>query len=664
MKHSKLHLIRLKKMPRLSLIMISGWVLMTWGFDLQADNLKTSKPKSNFQSDRGADLESLEELESSGPSANRNIQADEMAFDEEGDLTINAVSQNETNKSKVSKTKESAQETKVESTIKAFDPNKDKAIGQKNEIVNLEFKMEGDVSRLQITSRARLKYREVKNTKTQQLVYLFENTTVPERLERAYDTSEFVSPVALFTLLQVPKTKTPSAKLIVQLREDKTPTITNTERGMFIDFAAPNETGDTRVALGDEGQKQSVEETNFSGTGSFSGKPIERLEIKNTDIQDVIRLIGRSSGYNIVIGDDVTGKIGALSLENIPWDQAFALVLQAKKLGYVRQGNVLRVATLASLKSEKEEIAAAEASRIKAEPLRTVLIPISYAKASDLAPRAKPLMSDRGTAEVDERSNSIIIRDVDKVIGKLQKLFAMLDTQPPIVAVSAKVVEMKSSVSRSFGINLLKLSATSGVNIDANFSPAGATAIGPSVINISAPDFAKLDAQIGLAEVDGLTKVLANPSVSVSQNQKATMSQTIANFVQSTTITNGIQTTTLQEIDSVLSLDVTPIVAGDGSISMAVNVKNEVPQGSGSTFSVDKRNVQTQVLLENGDTAVIGGAFKSVNDNQLNGVPGLMKLPLVGMLFSGKTFSETKNEVLIFLTAKILNTEESFKRTF
>jgi type IV pilus assembly protein PilQ len=627
------------KYTRLFLISIGGLLLLSWGGDLQADNSKSNKPISNSLTERGADLDSLLEALESGV---------EGSFEDQVEINGNTSSLNEAKKT-ISKPKEATPEIKSEGPSRVAGAFKDQGVGQPNEIVNLEFKMEGDVSRLLVTSRGRLKYQETKNSKTKQLVYVFQNTTVPERLERAYDTSEFVSPVALFTLLQVPKNKTPAAKLIIQLREDKAASISNTERGMFIDFPAPDESGDTRLALGDAGQKQSVEETNFSGAGSFSGKPIERLEIKNTDIQDVIRLIGRSSGYNIVIGDDVSGKVGALSLENIPWDQAFALVLQSKKLGYVRQGNVLRVATLAGLKSEKEELAAAEASRIKAEPLRTVLIPVSYAKAADLAPRAKPLMTDRGTAEVDERSNSIIVRDVDKSIGKLQKLFAMLDTQPPIVSVSAKIVEMKSSLTRNLGMNILNLSSTSGVNIGAEFKPVGDSPFATNVINIKASDFAGLNAQLGLSETDGLTKVLATPSVSVSQNQKATMSQSIANFIPVTIVANGVATTQYQQIDSVLSLDVTPIVAGDGSISMSINVRNEVPQGAGATFTVDKRNVQTQVLLENGDTAVIGGAFRSVNDNQINGVPGLMKLPLIGMLFSGKTFTETKNEVLIFL---------------
>ena len=532
----------------------------------------------------------------------------------------------------------------------------------KAEITNLEFKMEGDISRVSITSKSKLRYREIKNIPMKQLVYLFENTFVPERLERAYDTSEFVSPVALFTLLQVPKSKVPMAKLIIQLREDKVPVITNTERGMFIDFPAPDDSGESQGALGDENKEVLALESDYSVNQSFSGKPIERLEIKNTDIQDVIRLIGRSSGYNIVIGEDVTGKIGSVSLENIPWDQAFALVLQSRKLGYIRQGNVLRVGTLASLKAEKDEIAAVEISKIKAESIRTVLIPISYAKASELAPKGKALMTERGTIEVDDRSNSVIVRDVDRVIGKLQKLFAMLDTQPPIVAVSAKIVEMKSSLTRNIGFNFLRLGNSTGVDgVFASVEPGGV--IGPSFINIKAPDFIKLDAQIGLSELDGEVKVLANPSVSVSQNQKAEMKQTLS----TTLITPGGGLGTgpgFLTVDANLSLEVTPIVSGDGSISMTVNVKNDVVIPLTVNFAVDKRSVQTQVLLENGDTAVIGGAFQSTVNNSHDGIPGLMRLPLIGMFFSTRGLQETKNEILIFLTAKILNTEESFKRTF
>ncbi len=692
MTHSKSTKIKKMKISVVAILVLCLGVLVFSNQTVWAANKNNNKASAQVESSRDLDLESLQELEQSlesekevakpQDSLSSKENSSESEFPEldssefeikkpiEKSLVAEAVL---SEKSPQDRAEVNTVDSK-ESKIKEISPSMNSSVKSgfdsgskiKNEIINLEFKMEGDVSRVFISSRAKLRYKEFKNRSMKQVVYVFENTSVPERLERAYDTSEFASPIALFTLLQVPQSKVPTAKLIIQLREDKIPSITNTETGMYVDFPSPDSLGESRVSLGDDRRKLIPEESNYSSNQEFFGKPIERLEIKNTDIQDVIRLIGRSSGYNIVIGEDVTGKVGSISLENIPWDQAFAIVLQSKKLGYVRQGNVLRVATLAALKAEKEEFIGVEQSKIKAEALRTVLIPVSYAKAQELAPKGKTLLSERGSLEVDERSNSIIVRDIDKVVGKLQKLYAILDTQPPIVSVSAKVVEMKSDFSRAFGMNALRLAQnTTGLNILDNnfdFTPNNTT------ISIKSSDFAKLEAKIGLAELEGETRVLANPSVSVNQNQKATFTQTLSAFyeVQQQAVAGQVPQKTLQGIDTTLSLEATPIVSGDGSISMTVNIKNEVPQkaGGGASVSIDKRSIQTQVLLENGDTAVIGGAFSSTASTSHNGVPGLMRLPLIGMLFSSKEIKETKNEILIFLTAKILNAEESFKRNF
>lgn len=682
------------------LVVVSVLLVFSKTKKIWASENKAGSAVTNSNSNRDEDLEALNELEvviendankkeiQSKKDSNPKLEPKERSINTQNEFE--ELIEKESNETEVQTTKnlkpknekidrsitademllEAAPEETIKTTPppepkKVVAPNIEPSFIPKNEIVNLEFKMEGELSRIIVTSKNRPKYQDYRNSQTKQAVFVFENTTVPERLERAYDTSEFVSPVALFTLLQLPQKGNSVAKLIVQLREDKIPKITTSERGMIIDFPAPADKGDVRVALGDERKELLPEESSYSNSQSFYGKPIERLEIKNTDIQDAIRLIGRSSGYNIVIGEDVSGKIGVLSLENIPWDQAFALVLQSKKLGYVRQGNVLRVATLAALKSEREEIAAVEASKVKAESLRTVLIPISYAKAADLAPRGKTMLSERGTIDVDERSNSVIVRDIERAVGKIQKLYAMLDTQPPVVSVSAKVVEVKSTFTRALGFNSLSLnSSTSGINADLNFGASQGSSIGPNTVTIRANDFAKLNAQLGLSETDGQINVLANPSVSVEQNRTGKMSQTLSSYLVQNTLTNGVVVSSYQAVDAVLSLDVTPIVAGDGTISMTVNVKNEVPDLTKTPPAVDRREVKTQVLLENGDTAVLGGAFTSNISNGASGVPGLMKLPLIGLLFSQKTESQTKNEILVFLTAKILNAEESFKRTF
>jgi type II secretory pathway component HofQ len=240
-------------------------------------------------------------------------------------------------------------------------------------------------------------------------------------------------------LLQVPGATPVQSKLIVQLREDKDPRVIDTGRGLTIEFPPPTTQFAKKASpVSATGDTTSYTDTRGLTEGEgYTGRSIRRLEIKNSDIQDVLRLIAQYSGYNIVVGDDVVGKVGTLSLENIPWDQAFALILQSKKLGYVKEGNVLRVGTLQSLKSEKEEELATEQAKIKVEPLRTLLIPISYAKATELAPQAKSFLSDRGTVGIDSRTNTIIVKDVDKVVNRVQKLFAALDTQPPRVSISA-----------------------------------------------------------------------------------------------------------------------------------------------------------------------------------------------------------------------------------
>jgi len=531
---------------------------------------------------------------------------------------------------------------------------------QKNGISNLEFKMNGASSRIVVSFQGTPSYREERNPNLKQLVYYFPNAETPQRLQRAYDTTEFPSPVSLFTLLQLPGSK--ESKLIVQLREDKTPSIQRTVNGLFIDFPASDNKVQPKVVVGED-EGLATEENIYASGKTYAGKRLERLEIKNSDIQDVLRLIAKSSGYNIVVGDDVVGKVGTLSLENIPWDQAFTLVLQSKRLGYVRQGNVLRVGTLASLKGEKEEALANENSRLKVEPLRTILLPISYAKASDIAPRAKSFLSERGTVETDVRSNTIIIKDVDQIVQRVQKLILALDTQPPRVSISAKIVEMQSDFKRNIGFSNLSFNQNfAGINM-AVASPL--TAGGSTVTTISAPNFANLNTQFNLGESDAKVKVLANPSLSVVANQEASVNQSFSFFIPVTTFSStGVPSLTYQQITTNLNLDVTPIVAGDGSIIMTVAVKYDIPNNVGAQSTIDSRSVNTQVLVENGDTAVIGGVFSNTVTNNRYGVPILSHIPILGFFFSSTDFEDKRNEIYIFLTAKVLNPEEAFKRAF
>lgn len=530
-----------------------------------------------------------------------------------------------------------------------------------NEITNLEFKMEGGNSRILISSRQKLAYKENRSPGMRQLVYLFENTRTSQRLERAYDTTEFVSPVALFTLLQIPKTQPPVTKLIVQLREEKFPSVSNSERGLVLDFPAPDLKQEPKLLTTDD-EKGLHEENIYSGNLTYSGKNIKRLEIKNSDVQDVLRLIAKSSGYNVVIGDDVTGKVGTLSLENIPWDQAFTLVLQMKKLGYIRQGNVLRVGTLSSLKSEKEEALATESSKIRVEPLRTLIVPISYAKAVDMAARAKNFLSERGSVEPDTRSNSVILKDIEKNVIRIQKLFSVLDSQPPKVSIAAKFVEVSETFSRDIGFQSHRFNMNfGGISLDPVLSyPKN----GSSLVTVRAPNFAGLESLLSLGQTDSKVKVLANPTLTISSNQKGTVTQGTTFSFQSVENIQGILTNVFRQVTANLILEVTPIVSGDGSISMDIRLQNEIPKKNEKGIDVDLRKVETSVLVENGDTVVIGGVYKDSDTSIRSGDPFLMSIPILGYLFSNSSRTTERIELLVFITPKVLNVDEAFKRSF
>lgn len=530
-------------------------------------------------------------------------------------------------------------------------------------VTNLEFKINKDRSDIILSSTRKPTFTPSQSTSTNQFVYILDNAETGEKLQRAYDTSEFRSPVAMFTLFQVPGAVPPVSKLIVQMREAAKPEIVVSDRGMTLSFPPPSD-GSKEVVIGGKKKEILSGQSIYGPNQSFSGELIERLEIKNSDVQDVLRLIARTSGFNIVIGDDVNGNVGTMSLENIPWDQAFTLVLQSKKLGYIREGNVIRVGTTNALKAEKDEAFRIEESSRRVEPLKTLLIPVSYAKASGLAPRANGLLSERGKIETDERTNTIIIKDIESAVIKVQKLISALDTPPPRVQVTTRIMEVKNSFQRRLGFSGNAFAARlGGISFDQTAS-LGTNDV--SVTNIAARNFGDLQLRFTMGELNNEARTLANPSVVVVANQTATVTQKSTIFLPTAAATALGTVSPLPQLTQVpvtLNLSVTPIVAGDGSIFMTVAVNNDITSTAGGNFAVDNRSINTQVLVENGGTAVIGGVFQNTYNADKQGIPFLMDIPILGFFFSNRNMTESKNQVLIFLSARILNAEESFKRS-
>ena len=434
---------------------------------------------------------------------------------------------------------------------------------------------------------------------------------------------------------------------------------------------------------------------------NFQGRRID-LDLKDADVHNVLRLLADVGQVNIVTADNVTGTV-TIRMRNVPWDQALDVVLQSKGLGMVRQGNMIRVAPLADLEKERELQLARRAQEVKLAPLETRLIPISYAQAEDVQERVRPLLSERGSLAVDERTNVIIARDIAGNLNAIEELIRSLDTQTPQVLVEARIVEATSRYLHDVGIqwggdgtfsaatgNPTGLAFPNSVGVvggasdgntpTAGLSPFSNTVANPNfAVNLPATvgtgqggaiglSFGSIDNTINLAlrlsaaEASGLLRILSSPRVLTLDNHEARISQgTLIPFSQVSA--QGVQTT-FQEAK--LQLLVQPHVTADGSVAMHVKINRDEPDFNQTSARGDptilKREAETDLLVMDGHTAVIGGIYTRNTGRNLDQVPFFGDIPLIGLLFQRRRSSDSRSELVIFLTPRIVNRAEALGR--
>jgi type IV pilus assembly protein PilQ len=423
---------------------------------------------------------------------------------------------------------------------------------------------------------------------------------------------------------------------------------------------------------------------------TYVGKKIT-IQVQNADLTDVLRLIGEASGFNLLIGGDVTGKI-TLSLVDVPWDQALDIVLDSNKLGAERSGNILRVATLSSLTSEKEAQLRAKQAMVAIAPRMTRIFPISYAKPKDLLPILQQFGSqgaqDKKAASenfvVDERTNSILVHDVGENIERIAKLIELLDTQTPQVLIEAKVIEASESFSKNiqgalgFGNNQQgrqSFFSFNGANpVDPLFGDPGVFEDGNAVSPLSSNGFGggispsfnllqglRMNALLSLSEEERKIKVVSSPRTVVLNKETATIVQGQPVLVPSAVLTQTGAITPVANVQNAnLSLKVTPTVTNDGNIVLELSVTSDVPQTVGGGQSgIGNRQIDTKVVAESGSTLVIGGIYTTRTSRTEGGIPFLRKLPIVGALFGSETDNTDRAELFIFITPRTLNEKDS-----
>jgi type IV pilus assembly protein PilQ len=424
--------------------------------------------------------------------------------------------------------------------------------------------------------------------------------------------------------------------------------------------------------------------------GKYTGEPIS-VNLKDVDLKDFFRLIHEISGLNVVLDPAVKGSL-TIVLDEVPWDQALDIVMQNNSLDKQLNGNVLRIATRSTLKNEAET--QRDLEKAQAEAIAPVTVPrvLSYAKAAAMAPILKKFLSSRGDILFDDRSNQIIIRDIPSVIPVIDNLIRQLDRKAQQVEIEARVVSAQRTFAQDIGTQLGfggtttsgrslfggteqvgqsgqtpanplnpqviipgQLTSgngiTAGLPLNTNF-PAGAPTSGFSFSHRS-PNFA-VDFMITAAEAKGVGKLLSKPKVITQNNEKATVKQGTKIPIQ-TTINNTIS---VQFIDAVLKLEVTPQITAEGTVFMDVLVENTqidtgIPRVSGIP-ALDTESAETKVTVADGGTVVIGGIIISSQRTDIQEVPLVGSLPIIGNLFKRTSVSTTSQELMFFLTPRII----------
>jgi type IV pilus assembly protein PilQ len=410
-------------------------------------------------------------------------------------------------------------------------------------------------------------------------------------------------------------------------------------------------------------------------TPQYSGEIIS-LDLRDYDIKDFFRLMSEISGLNVVLDPNVGGTV-TLKLVDVPWDQALDVVLKNYQLGGQLQGNVLRIATNATLQGEESSRKALRDAQDLASALDTRTFVLNYTKADTVSTTLARLLSPRGTIIQDARRNAIIVTDIPSQFGKVDQMIKFLDTPAQQVEIEARLLSANKSFSRELGNQLGLLIGNRGGNVLTGIPgpgspfvrnpPPRATAGGagtPLIANfpaaatsglsflIKAGGDVLLDEIIGTAEARGTAKLISRPKVTTQNNMAATISQGTQIPVQ-TNVNNTIST---QFLNFSLQLTVTPQITEAGTILLTASIENSQPdfaRAVNGVPSIATQRANTQVLIPDGGTAVIGGILVDNDSVNINQIPGLGSLPIIGNLFKKTSTIKSTAELIFFITPRI-----------
>jgi type IV pilus assembly protein PilQ len=599
--------------------------------------------------------------------------------------------------------------------------------GKPSTLTSIDFKRMDDKSRIILSLSAEDLQFESSTPSKNMIAIDVKNASAPKRLLKGIDTSVFESVVSFIDLKNVKVGKGNDVRVSVKLGEEAPYETTKEGKEIFVDIKEKTKKTEAKTEIPPEVKKEEASEVKkevvkdevkkeekpapelkkeemkaaqktilptlaakktkvedekkvFEGVPQkvYSGRKLS-LDFKDADIKNILRLIAEVSNLNIIVADEVTGKI-TMRLVDVPWDQALDVILQSKRLDKRQAGNVVRIAPVDALRREDQASLEEQKSKERLEPMVNELIPVNYATAKEIMPQVKSILSERGDVKVDDRTNTLIIKDIAKNIPAAKSLVKFLDMKTPLVLIEARIIEANLSFQRELGVQWGFLvgggrakagGGTSGtvlgsaVNrvVDLAANPrAGLGSGGAGAAGILAAVFSKgtiqdIDVTVSAHENQGNAKIISSPKIATIDNKEASIEQGLRiPYLKLTT--EGTVTTDF--IDANIKLTVTPHVTNDGTIKLIIKVKKDAPDQSivvAGVPSIDKKEAISEVLIRDGGVVAIAGIYSIQKNDQAEGVPLFSKIPLLGWLFKRENKEDQRKDLLIFVSPRIMKDE-------
>jgi len=513
-----------------------------------------------------------------------------------------------------------------------------------------------------------------------QIVVDFAGTLMPKNLMRRYDVMDFATPVQTVDAVRVEG----STRLVISAQGD------------FEQLAYQSDNQYTIEV------KPSTKRTAQEDKKEYTGERLT-LNFQDIDVRSVLQLLADTSGQNIVVSDSVTGNL-TLRLQNVPWDQALDIVLRTKGLDKRRHDNVIIIGPTEELASREKAELAAHKEVQELSPIHTEFMQVNYAKVADLAKLIRPtaaagaknsLLSPRGSLSIDERTNTLLVQDTSENLADIRRLVQTLDVPVRQVLIEARIVIVSDTFERDLGVrfgitsahqvNGNGLIAVTGNGVGADtitgsaitnlqtgtspFPVATPTLDNRYMVNLPAANIngsigvslltgsTLVDLELSAAQNEGKSETISSPRVITANQKQAEIKQGVEIPYQESASSGA---TTTQFKNAVLSLKVTPLITPDNRVILDLDVSDDsvgqqvTSATGGSVPSIDTREIITQVLVNDGQTVVLGGILDTTKTKQANKVPFLGDIPILGYLFKSTTDINNKTELLIFITPKIL----------